>query len=52
VENQLKKLLEKNNSYIESVNNEVASLDKKINRQSDLLKSIQAGVSCIFRKGL
>lgn len=52
VENQLKKLSEKNNSYIESVNNEVASLDKKINRQSDLLKSIQAGVSCIFRKGL
>ena len=52
VEDQLKKLSEKNNSYIESVNNEVASLDKKINRQSDLLKSIQAGVSCIFRKGL
>lgn len=52
MENQLKKISEKNNSYIESVNNEIASLDKKINRQSDLLKSIQAGVSCIFRKGL
>jgi len=52
VEMQLKKLTDKNNQYIDSVNTEIAALDKKIDRQSDLLKSIQAGVSCIFRKGL
>jgi hypothetical protein len=38
--------------YADVINNEINTLDKKIDRQSDLLTSIKSGLSCIIRKGL
>jgi hypothetical protein len=38
--------------YANVINNEINGLDKKIDRQSDLLTSIKSGISCILKKGL
>jgi len=38
--------------YADVINNEINNLDKKIERQSDLLTSIKSGISCILKKGL
>jgi hypothetical protein len=38
-------------SYLESFNLELKGINNNINKQDDVIKAIQAGVSCITRKG-
>ena len=38
-------------SYLESFNLELKGINNTINKQDDVIKAIQAGVSCITRKG-
>ena len=49
------RLLEKSpflQDYIKIINQEINNLDKPLTREADLNKSIQAGVSCLVKKGI